>query len=123
MILYYNIVMSRVRILTRAAKDMARKIKAAQQQAISATTLWQAAERKLTAWEQNHPEQVSRLPATTTEAFPAPPRVTMIDESTATDIIQTISASTLTDSLHKVDACTTTEPVQPIDQRGRDASG
>ena len=77
--------------------------------------LWQAAERKLAAWEQNHPEQVSRLPATTTEAFPAPPHVTMIDESTATETIQTFSASTLTDSVQKVDACTNTEPVQPIE--------
>ena len=100
----------------RAAKDMARRLKAAQQEAKSATELWHAAERKLAAWEQNRPEQVSRLPATTTKAFPAPPRVTMIDESTVMDTIQTIPASTLTDSLHKFDACTTTEPVQPIEK-------
>ena len=99
---------------TRAAKDMARKIKIAQQQAKVATELWHAAERKLAAWEQNRPEQqLLSLPATTTEALPAPPRITMIDESTVTDTILTIQASTLTDSVHMVDACTTTEPVTP----------
>ena len=40
---------------TRAAKDMARRIKTAQQQAKSATQLWHAAERKLAAWDQNRP--------------------------------------------------------------------
>ena len=38
---------------TRAAKDLARKIKTAQQQAKSATELWRAAELKLAALEQN----------------------------------------------------------------------
>ena len=60
---------------TRAAKDMARRIKTAQQQAKNATQLWHAAERKLAAWDQNRPEQLSSLPATITEALPAPPRV------------------------------------------------
>jgi hypothetical protein len=101
---------------TRAAKDMARRIKTAQQQAKIATGLWHAAERKLAAWEQNRPEQLSSLPATTTEALPTPPRITMIDESTITDTIRMIRASTLTDSLHRVDACTTTEPVQPMEK-------
>ena len=76
---------------TWAAKDMARRIKTAQQQAKIATELWHAAEWKLAAWEQNRLEQqLSSLPATTTEALPTPPRITMIDESTVTDSILTI---------------------------------
>ena len=99
---------------TRAAKDMARKIKTAQQQAKIATELWHAAERKMAAWEQNRPEQQSLgLLTMTTEALLAPPRITMIDEGTVTDTLLTSQASTLTDSVHLVDACTTTEPVTP----------
>ena len=92
---------------TRAAKDMARKIKAVQRQAKSATALWQAAERKLAAWEQNNPEHA------TNEVFPAPPRVLMIDECTATDTIPTTTASTSTEPPQTVDACVNTAPVQP----------
>ena len=94
---------------TRAAKDMARKLKAAQQQAKSATELWQVAERKLAAWEQNHPE------ALTNEALPAPPLVSMLEAATATDNIPPTTAHTPTEPQPTVEACGTNEPVQPND--------
>ena len=92
---------------TRAAKDMARKLKAAQQQAKSATELWQVAERKLAAWEQNHPE------ALTNEVFPAPPLVSMLEAGTATDTIPPTTAPTSTEPQPTVEACGNNEPVQP----------
>ena len=94
---------------TQAAKDLARKIKTVQQQAKSATELWRAAELKVTALEQNMPQQpLLSLPAPTIEVLPAPspkqsnqapPSITMIEASTITDSILTIEASTLTDSI------------------------
>ena len=46
-----------LRHTTRAAKDMARRIKTTHQQAKRATELWQAAEQKLVSLEQQHREQ------------------------------------------------------------------
>ena len=108
---------------TRAAKDLARKIKTVQQQAKSATELWRAAELKVAAWEQNRPLQpLLSLPAPTAEVLPAPvpthsdlarPNIAMVEASTVTYSIMTIEASTITDSIQMVDAFTTPESVTP----------
>ena len=96
---------------TRAAKEIARRVKTTQQQAKWATALWQAAELKLASSEQQQPP--FSLPATTNDASPAPPpnpslsvtiteahngdpahsRVATVDASTMTDSIQTTEAS------------------------------
>ena len=110
---------------TRAAKDLAHRIKTAQQQAKVATELWRAAELKLATFEHNKPQQqLLSLPTPTTEALPAPSpnhhdlahqNVATVEASTVTDSILTIEASTLTDSIQMIDAFTTTESVKPME--------
>ena len=110
---------------TRAAKDLARKIKTAQQQAKSATELWRAAELKLAALEQNSPQQpLLSFPTPATEVLAAPalnqsglarPNVATVEASTVTDSILTIEASTLTDSIQMINAFTITESNHPME--------
>ena len=110
---------------TRAAKDLASRIKTAQQQAKVATELWRATELKLVAFEQNMPQQQPlSLPAPTTEALLAPSpnhnnlahqNVATVEASTLTDSILTIEANTLTDPIQTIDASTTTELVKPME--------
>ena len=58
---------------TRAAKEMARRIKMTQQQAKWVTELWQAAEQKLTLLEQqHHGQQPLSLPDHSKDGSPAP---------------------------------------------------
>ena len=102
---------------TRAAKDLARRIKTTQQQAKVATELWRAAELKLASLEQNLPQQPPlSLPAPTNEALPASSpkpslsatvpsdgdpahhRVATAEASTMTNLVQTIKAASPTEN-------------------------
>ena len=103
---------------TRAAKDLARRIKTAQQQAKVATELWRAAELKLAALEQNRPQQpLLSLPAPSNVVSPTPlPNLSMTaiiteahNDDTAHPRVATVYASTMTNSVQTTEVASFTE--------------
>ena len=103
---------------TRAAKDLARRIKTTQQQAKVATELWRAAELKLASLEQNLQRQPPlSLPAPSNEALPAsspnPSLSTTIpcEGDPAHHRVVTEEATTMTDSVQTIKACTLMDSV------------
>ena len=117
---------------TRAAKDMARRIKTAHQQAKRATDLWQAAEEKLATLTQQQPPLI--LPAPSDVVSPATlpnpspsaegtdahkddtahPRVATVDASTMTNLVQASEPSSRADiSLHPQTSHASTQTPPP----------
>ena len=99
---------------TRAAKDLARRIKTTQQWAKWATELWQAAELRLASLEQQLQQQpplslpapineallaaspkLSLIASTPSDGDPAHHRVATAETSTMTDSVQTSEAASL----------------------------
>ena len=121
---------------TRAAKEMARRIRTTQQQAKWATELWPAVELKLASVEQQHQQQPPlSLPVPSNDVSPAPlpnpslratiteahnnhtthPRVTTVDESTMTDLVQMSETSSLADKSPRAQTShASTQAVPPI---------
>ena len=117
---------------TRAAKDLARRIKTTQQQAKMATELWRAAELKLASLEQHLAQQPPlSLPAPTNEALPASsPNLSLSariprDGDLAHQKVATVEACTITDSAPPIEVASphpqpihdTTPPLPPPDVR------
>ena len=101
---------------TRAAKDLARRIKTTQQQAKVATELWRAAELKLASLEQQPQQQPPlSLPAPTNEALPvSSPKPSLSatvpsNGDPAHHRVATVEASTMTDSVQTIEAASPVE--------------
>ena len=96
---------------TRAAKDLAPRIKTTQQRAKSTTELWQAAELRLASLEQQLQQQRPlSLPATINEALPTASPKPSLSASTPSDgdpahhRVATAETSTMTDSVQTIEA-------------------
>ena len=93
---------------TRAAMEMAKRIKTAQKQDERATELWQASEQKLALLEQQHHDhQLLSLPTPSNDTPLAPPQnpsSRAVDTETQTDdtahpMVATVDTTTMMDSV------------------------